>query len=229
MVSRISNRTRIAMISAVKAAYEKDYELLIQAARNLGTITGDVPPDALSELVAEVFRIFEDNNLSATSMQELAANLLFTMKSQPFKLPQEIIYVIRVSSIIEGLGTTYVENFNGIKDILPILRKNLTRALGNQNSLIDIVVREARQLPLTISRLRHVIDTLDQGELTVRLAEEERRELNRPVIAALRNLAWTALLVALAFYLRDLPHPRADLLSVFCLLLAALRLLWQRH
>lgn len=227
MVSRISNHTRLAMINAVKAAYERDYELLLQAARQLGIITDQAPMEELNSLVAEVFRIFSDDNLSATNMQDLANNLLTSMQNQPFKLPQEIIYVMRVSSIIEGLGTTFVKNFNGIKDILPILKKNLPRALG-ESSLSGIVSREIRQLPLTLTKMRHVIEAAEQGELTVRLNEEDRQLLNRPLLIFLRRQLFTAMLVGAAFYLRSWPGSLAESASVTLFVTAVLRLVWQR-
>jgi predicted unusual protein kinase regulating ubiquinone biosynthesis (AarF/ABC1/UbiB family) len=228
MVSRIPNATRLAMINTVKAAYERDFELLIQATRKLGIITDSAPQDELTALSEEIFRIFDNDHLSATSMQELAFGVMGALKEYPFKLPQEIVYVMRASSIIEGLGTNYIDNFNGIKDILPILKANLTRALGEHNSVWGLVGHELAQLPLTLVKARHLVDTLQQGELVVRLSEDDRRALLRPVQSWLQGLAWTALLVALAFYLRGAQFPAAAWLSPACFGVAAVRLLWRK-
>ena len=229
MVSRVANQTRLAMINTVKAAYEHDFELLAQATRKLGIITDTVPQDQLTGLAEDIFRIFDDEHLNATSMQQLAFGVMDTMKDYPFKLPQEIIYVMRASSIIEGLGTTYIENFNGIKDILPILKANLHRALGEGDSMWGVIGQELAQIPLTFVKVRHLVDTLHQGELVVRLAEEDRRELLRPVQRWVQHLAWTALLVALAFYLQGFRVPAAHWLSLLCFAAAALRLVWWRR
>ena len=229
MVSRIPNAVRLAMINTVKAAYERDFELLAQATRKLGIITDQVPQDQLTGLAEEIFGIFDNEHLNATSMQQLAFGIMDTMKDYPFKLPQEIIYVMRASSIIEGLGTSYIENFNGIKDILPILKANLHRALGEGDNLFGILGQQLVQLPLTLLKTRQLVDTMHQGELVVRLAEEDRRELLRPLERWIHQLAWTALLVALAFYLQTLRVPYAGGLSLFCFGLAALRLAWWRR
>jgi len=226
MVSRIPNATRLAMINTVKAAYERDFELLVQATRKLGIITDTAPQDELTDLAEEIFRIFANDHLSATSMQELAFGVMDALKEYPFKLPQEIIYVMRASSIIEGLGTTYIKNFNGIKDILPILKANLTRALGERDSAWGVVSHELAQLPLTLVKFRHLVDTAQQGDLAVHLAEDDRRDLLRSLHRWLQQLAGIALLVALAFYLRGIPHPAADWLSLICFVGAALRLFW---
>ncbi len=226
MVSRIPNATRLAMINTVKAAFERDFELLVQATRKLGIITDSAPQDELTGLAEEMFRIFDNDQLSATSMQELAFGGMDALKDYPFKLPQEIIYVMRASSIIEGLGTSYIENYNGIKDVLPILRANLTRALGERDSLWGVVIHELAQLPLTLVKTRHLVDTLQQGDLTVHLADEDRRALLRPLQAWLQRLGWAGLLVALAFYLKGSDYVGATWLSPACFVLAAIRLLW---
>jgi len=228
MVSRIPNATRLAMINTVKAAYERDFELLVQATRKLGIITESAPQDELTGLAEEIFRIFDNEHLSATTMQELAFGIMDALKEYPFKLPQEIIYVMRASSIIEGLGTSYIENFNGIKDVLPILRANLTRALGERNSLWEIVSHELVQLPLTLVKARHLVDTLQQGDLTVHLDEDDRRALLRPAQQWLQQMTWIGLLVALAFYLRGSGYPIATWLAPACFVLAAIRLFWWR-
>jgi ubiquinone biosynthesis protein len=227
MVDRIPGATRLAMINTVKAAYERDFEQLVQATRKLGIITADAPQDDLTALAEDIFRIFDNEHLSATSMQELTLGVMDALKDYPFKLPQEIIYVMRASSIIEGLGTSYIENFNGIKDVLPILKDNLTRALGEHDSLWGIVGHELAQLPFTLVKARHLVDTLQQGDLVVHLTEEDRRALLRPVQSWLRQMTWCALLVALAFYLRGVQHPAAGWLSLSCLVAAAIRLFWK--
>jgi predicted unusual protein kinase regulating ubiquinone biosynthesis (AarF/ABC1/UbiB family) len=226
MVSRIPNATRLAMINMVKAAYERNFELLVQATRKLGIVTDSVPQNELAELAEEIFRIFDSSHLSATSMQELAFGVMGALKEYPFKLPQEIIYVMRASSIIEGLGTSHIENFNGIKDILPILKSSLPRALGEQGSPWGMVAHELTQLPLTMFKFRQLVETAHQGDLSVHLAEDDRRELLRSLQRRLQQLAWIALLVAVAFYLRGTDHPAAGWLSLSCFTAATLRLFW---
>ena len=226
MVSRIPNATRMAMINTVKAAYERDFELLIQATRKLGIITDSAPQDELTGLAEEIFRIFDNDQLSATSMQDLAFGIMDALKEYPFKLPQEIIYVMRASSIIEGLGTSYIENYNGIKDVLPVLKANLTRALGERNSIWGVVSHEIAQLPLTLVKSRHLVDTLQQGDLTVHLSDEDRRALLRPAHKWLQQMTWIGVLVALAFYLRGVDNPASAWLSLACFGLAFIRLIW---
>ena len=225
MVSRIPQQMRQAMIYAVKAAYERDFELLVSATRKMGVFTEDSDFGALNSVAESLFEVFDSDHLDASSMQELAFGILDVLHDQPFKLPQDVIYVMRVSSLVEGLGTRYIENFNGIKDILPILKENLPRALGEDRLPLDKLKYELLQLPMTAIKARKVIELAEQGDLVVRMATADREYLLERLGKYLRKLGWLLFFLALAFYFQQLHQKWADYLSAGCLLLSALTLL----
>jgi len=224
MVSRIPQQMRQAMIYAVKAAYERDFELLISATRKMGVFTEESDFGALNSVAERLFDVFDSDQLDASSMQELAFGILDVLHDQPFKLPQDVIYVMRVSSLVEGLGTQYIENFNGIKDILPILKENLPRALGEDRLPLDKLKYELLQLPITLTKTRKVIELAEQGELVVRMSTADRKYLLERLDKYLRRLGWLIFFLALAFYFQQLQLEWADYLSAGCLLLALLTL-----
>jgi len=225
MVSRIPQQMRQAMIYAVKAAYERDFELLVSATRKMGILTEESDFTALSSVAENLFDVFDSNHLDASSMQGLAFGILEVLHDQPFKLPQDVIYVMRVSSLIEGLGTQYIENFNGIKDILPILKESLPRALGEDRLALETLKRELLQLPMTAIKARKVIELAEQGELVVRMATADRKYLLERLGRYLRQLGWLVFFLALAFYFQQLQQQWAGYLSAGCLLLSALTLM----
>ncbi|PLY07754.1 MAG: ABC transporter [Desulfuromonas sp.] len=229
MVSRIPQQMRQAMIYAVKAAYERDFELLVSATRKMGILTENSDFAALAGIAESLFDVFDSDHLDASSMQELAFGILEVLHDQPFKLPQDIIYVMRASSLIEGLGTRYVENFNGIKDILPILRQNLARALGEDRLSLDKLKHEILQLPLTAVKARRVIELTEQGDLVVRMSPLDRQFLLDGLAGQLKQLGWLLLYLGLAFYFQRLEQAWAFYLSLACLGLAVTTLIKKRR
>lgn len=213
MVKRVPNDTRIAIIELIKAANERDFESYVSAAKRLGTVAYDAPAAELAEFTERMFDIFGNDALDSGSMQKLAFEVLEQTRNLPFKLPQEAIYILRVSAIIEGLGTTYIENFNGIKDILPILQNNIPKALGMKESIIEILIDEIKRIPGDIAAFRHVIERASKGELKVQLSElqygmikKELREATAPLFSALILAlgsfgAWMAGITDLAYVL----------------------------
>jgi len=176
MVKKIDNRTRIAVIELVKSANERDFETFIYACKKLGVVAEESPIEEMQSFAESMFDVFNNDSLDSASMQKLAFDVLGSMKDFPFKLPQEAIYILRVSAIIEGLGTTYIENFNGVKDILPILQKNMTRALGANDGLLSMFVDELTSFPLTMKKVQNIINKAENGSLEIRLQKgyEER-------------------------------------------------------
>lgn len=192
MVKSIPNNIRVAIIELIKAANERDYELYISANKRLGTIAHEAPVAELAEFTDKMFDIFSNENLSSESMQQLAFDVLEGTRNFPFKLPSDAIYILRVSAIIEGLGTTYIENFNGIKDILPILQKNIPKALGASDSILETIIDEIKSIPFTIKDFKSVIKQASNGELKVGISEgqlewiaKEIKDFVRPIILSL--------------------------------------------
>jgi len=200
MIKRIPNETRIAIIELIKAAHEQNYELYISANKRLGTIAYEAPTAELAEFTSKMFTIFSDENLSSESMQQLAFDVLESTKDLPFKLPSDAIYILRVSAIIEGLGTTYIENFNGIKDILPILQSNIPKALGSKNGVLDIIIENIKDAPFFIQDLKHSMQKIANGEAEVTLSKDQLYWIAKELKEYLKPLLSSSLLILGSFF-----------------------------
>jgi ubiquinone biosynthesis protein len=161
MVKRVPNRARVAIIELIKSANEKDYELYVSANKRLGTLSYEADESETAEFARKMFNIFSNDNLSSESMQKLAFDVLESTKNISFKLPSDAIYILRVSAIIEGLGTTYIENFNGIKDILPTLQNNIPRALAENSKG---VLEELSEISMFWKDIKGASKKLNNGE-----------------------------------------------------------------
>ncbi len=225
MVSRIPKKMREAMIYAVKSAYERDFDMLVSATRRMGMLTEKAQPEQLSHIAESLFEIFDSDHLDARSMQELAFGVLNILHDLPFKLPQDVIYVMRVSSLIEGLGTQFNPNFNGVKDILPILKSYLPKAIDEGGPPFDKLIGELVQLPLTLTRTRQVVELAQQGDLRVRMAPEDRQFLLDGIGRMVGRIGWLIFWLALAFYLFQVGRGWTTGVSVVCLLAALVTLL----
>ena len=181
MVKSVPNNVRVAIIELIKAANERDYELYINASKRLGTIAYEAPVNELADFTDKMFDIFSNDNLSSESMQQLAFEVLENTRDFPFKLPSDAIYILRVSAIIEGLGTTYIENFNGIKDILPILQKNIPKALGANDSIMETIVDEIKSIPFTIKDFKSVLKQASSGELKVQVSNDQLEWISKEI------------------------------------------------
>jgi len=226
MVKTIPNNSRIAIIELIKAANERDYELYISASKRLGTIAYEAPTSELAEFTSKMFDIFSNDNLSSESMQKLAFEVLESTRKMPFKLPSDAIYILRVSAIIEGLGTTYIENFNGIKDILPILQENLPKALGAKDGIFETIIDEIKDIPFSLRDLKSVIKQASNGELKIEVSKnqlefisKEFKDFIRPIILSF-GLIFTSIFMIL--YDKELKE-----MALVLFIVAIIRLLYK--
>ena len=226
MVKRISNPARIAIIEMVKSAHEQDFELYISSCKRLGVIAYEAPQDQMTELAQRMFDIFGDDSLDAISMQELAFGVMASMRDFPFKLPQEAVYILRASAIIEGLGTRYIDNFNGVKDILPILQKNIPRALGADNGILEALADEMGSLPLTLRQVRTSIQKISEDEIRVHLSERQLEWLESRIGNRISTFKSSLLLIVFAFFLLALA-PSLKLYAIGIFAVGAIRLLYK--
>jgi len=199
MVKRLPADTRVAMIEVAKSAHDRDYEGFIAACKRLGIVAAGAEPTEMMEFAERMFDIFGDAGLTAASMQELAFSVLATMKDLPFKVPQDVVYVMRASTLIEGLGTCYIENFNGVKDILPRLRHNLSRALGAEAGLFPTLRSELTSLPLTLRRAKTVLTDLSESNLRVKVSPETLEYVGDRLGQRLRPVALGVLCIIAGF------------------------------
>jgi predicted unusual protein kinase regulating ubiquinone biosynthesis (AarF/ABC1/UbiB family) len=223
MVKRLPAETRVAMIEVAKSAHDRDYEGFIAACKRLGIIASGADPSEMMEFAERMFDIFGDTGLTAASMQALAFSVLDSMKDLPFKVPQDVVYVMRASTLIEGLGTTFIENFNGVKDILPRLRHNLARAFGAETGLFPTVLSELTSLPLTLRRAKTVLADLSESNLRVKLSPETLEYIGERLRRQVRPVAVGGLLLAAAFLAALTPGRYAPQAAWALFVLGALR------
>ncbi|WP_233750412.1 AarF/ABC1/UbiB kinase family protein [Halarcobacter anaerophilus] len=173
MVKTVPNEKRVAIIELIKAANEQNYESYISASKKLGTVAYEAPTNELAQFVSKMFEIFSNESLDSQTMQNLAFEVLESTRGMPFKLPSDAIYILRVSAIVEGLGTTYIENFNGVKDILPILNKNVPKALGAKESIVETLIEEIKEIPFITKDFKTVIKKASEGTLEVEISNNQ--------------------------------------------------------
>ncbi|HHS93112.1 MAG TPA: AarF/ABC1/UbiB kinase family protein, partial [Campylobacterales bacterium] len=201
MVKTVPSATRIAIIELIKAANEQDYERYIAANKKLGTIAYEAPISAMAEFTEKMFEIFSDENLDSESMQKLAFEILESTREFPFKLPSDAIYILRVSAIVEGLGTTYIENFNGVKDILPILQQNIPKALGAKEKLSEMIVDEVKAFPFVFKELKNVIKKASEGTLELEVSKDQLGWMVKELKASVKVLLSGFTLILAGFFL----------------------------
>ena len=226
MVKRISNETRVAIIEMVKAAYEYEFERFIAACKKLGIIAYEAPQAQIQEYAKRVFDIFGDDNLSASTMQDLAFELLGSMQDFPFKLPQDIVYVIRAGVMIEGLGTSQIQNFNSVKDIFPLLKVYIPQALFFEEQLIQSLFKEVQNFPLILKRVRDIFYHLNDGSMSMKVSKDQMEWMEKVVRSYMKHLVIGFLLMLFGIALLNESFPGHRLMGWIALIVGVLKVIY---
>jgi predicted unusual protein kinase regulating ubiquinone biosynthesis (AarF/ABC1/UbiB family) len=226
MVKRISNETRVSIIEMVKAAYEYEFERFIAACKKLGIIAYEAPQAQIQEYAKRVFDIFGDEHLSASTMQDLAFELLGSMQDFPFKLPQDIVYVIRAGVMIEGLGKSKIQNFNSVKDIFPLLKVYIPQALFFEEQLIQSLFKEVQNFPLLLKRVRDIFYHLNDGSMSMRVSRDQMEWMEKKVRSYMKHLVVGILLMIFGNALLNASFPGHQLLGWIVLIVGSLKLIY---
>ena len=111
-----------------------------------------------------------------------------------------------------------------MKDILPLLRRNLSRAMGAEAGLFPTLRSELTSLPLTLRRAKTVLTDLSESNLRVKLSPETLEYAGERLRRCLRPIALGLLCLAAAFLTALTRPPHADALAWGLFGVGALRL-----
>ena len=139
---------------------------------------------------------------SANVIDKLSGDLYDLVYGQPFRLPVELIFVMRALSTFEGVGKSLDPAFSLVAIAKPYLLPLMTSSGSGTNDLFNELGRQVGALSSRAAafprRLDESLERLEQGDLQlqVRLGESDRQF--RRMIVAQQSIGQAVLLGCLA-------------------------------
>ncbi len=133
MVVRVPREMRWHLVATVFAAIRRDVDGVVAGFRALGVIEPGADPEQIRELAVRLMAIAYDPSSMQERIQLLADEVMATLYDWPVRLPSELVYFARTTTLIEGLGVRYDTHFNPITFAGPIalrLRGRILHSLG---------------------------------------------------------------------------------------------------
>jgi len=190
-VVEIPRYTREAILSLALALGRDDLDAVINEMYRLGMISPEVSRGEIREASAEILRIVERAKTTnrQTIVEDVLEQVLDTFYTWPLMLPQELVYFLRTSALIEGLAFSYDPRFDGLTFIRGIV-------MDNQAELM----RTTRQQPAQIARsfveesqsvvrsVRDLVTRAEREELRVRVHPRDVQAQERFIHLQARRL-----------------------------------------
>ena len=201
MVGSLSQRLRSRLGRMVTAAAARDAAGLVRELQAAGVIADGIDPGPVRRLVRVMLAEALTPPFSANVLEKLSGDLYELVYGQPFRLPPELIFVMRALSTFEGVGRSLDPSFSLVAIARPYLLPLMSASGNGPNDLFNQLGRQAvevgsRALGLP-QRLEESLSRIEQGDLQVQIRAGETDRLLRRVALSQQSAGQSMLLGAL--------------------------------
>ena len=201
MVGSLSQRLRSRLGRMVTSAAARDAAGLVSELQAAGVIAADIDPGPVRRLVRVMLTEALTPPFSANVLEKLSGDLYELVYGQPFRLPPELIFVMRALSTFEGVGRSLDPSFSLVAIARPYLLPLMGASGNGPNDLFNQLGRQAvevgsRALGLP-QRLEESLSRIEQGDLQVQIRAGETDRLLRRVALSQQSVGQSMLLAAL--------------------------------
>jgi predicted unusual protein kinase regulating ubiquinone biosynthesis (AarF/ABC1/UbiB family) len=182
MMGQVSEKLRSDLQSFLFAVASRDARAWVDACEKLGVLLPSADRVILEKAVTELFERFggvavgELIQTDPRELKEFALRFSELIRTLPFQLPNDFLFLIRALSLISGVTSALNRNFNMWDALDPFARSLLN---GAGASTFKRLGADLLKFATTISRLPQTLDNLatraNRGELVVRNPELETR------------------------------------------------------
>jgi predicted unusual protein kinase regulating ubiquinone biosynthesis (AarF/ABC1/UbiB family) len=202
MMGQLSERLRSRLGRMVQAAATRDASALVEQLQAAGVIAMGIDPGPVRRLVRLMLNEALTPPFSGNMLQKLSGDLYDLVYGQPFRLPAELIFVMRALSTFEGVGRSLDPGFSLMAIARPYLLPLMTSSGPGPNTLLNEITRQAADVgsrALGIPRrLDESLSRIEQGDLQVQIRAGETDRLLRRLALAQQSAGQAFLLGGLA-------------------------------
>jgi predicted unusual protein kinase regulating ubiquinone biosynthesis (AarF/ABC1/UbiB family) len=202
MMGQISERLRSRLGRMVRAAASRDATALVEELQQAGVIATGIDTGPVRRLVRLMLNEALTPPFSANALEKLSGDLYDLVYGQPFRLPPELIFVMRALSTFEGVGRSLDPGFSLVSIARPYLLPLMTASGQGPNDLFNEITRQAADVgsrALGIPRrLDESLSRIEQGDLQVQIRAGETDRLLRRLALAQQSAGQAFLLGGLA-------------------------------
>jgi predicted unusual protein kinase regulating ubiquinone biosynthesis (AarF/ABC1/UbiB family) len=165
MMGQLSQRLRSRLGRMVRAAAARDAAALVDELQGAGVIAADVDPGPVRRLVRVMLTDALTPPFSSNVLEKLSGDLYDLVYGQPFRLPAELIFVMRALSTFEGVGRSLDPGFSLIAIARPYLLPLMTASGNGPNDFLGELSRQAAEVgSRALSLPRRLEDSLSRIE-----------------------------------------------------------------
>ena len=205
MMGEISPERQVGLQKFLFAVASRDARGWVAACERMGVLLPTADTVILERAITELFDRFGGVGVGdliqadPREIREFAIRFSEILRTLPFQLPNDYLFLIRAVSLISGVASTLNREFNIWDAVDPFARSLLSGgANGVLKNLSSQALTFATKLAQLPSRVDDLIGRFDRGEVVIRNPELENRmrAIDSSIRRATSGFVFAALLVA---------------------------------
>jgi predicted unusual protein kinase regulating ubiquinone biosynthesis (AarF/ABC1/UbiB family) len=205
MMGQVSEEQRANLQRFLFAVASRDARAWVVACERLGVLLPTADSVLLEEAVSKLFdrfggvRVGELIQTDPQEIKEFAIEFSELIRTLPFQLPNDFLFLIRALSLISGVTSSLNREFNIWDAVDPFARSLLN---GSGSGTIKRLGKDLYENLITLGRLpgrlEQLVGRVERGDLVVRNPELERRirVLDSSLRRASASVVFAAMVVA---------------------------------
>lgn len=205
MMGELSDDLRLNLQRFLFAVASRDARAWVVACERLGVLLPTADSVVLEEAVSKLFdrfggvRVGELIQIDPKELREFALEFSDLIRTLPFQLPNDFLFLIRALSLISGVTSELNREFNIWNAVDPFARSLLN---GSGTGALKRIGKDLTGTLLTLARLpgrlEDLVGRLERGEVVIRNPELERRvrSLDSSIRRATAGLVFATLVIS---------------------------------
>jgi predicted unusual protein kinase regulating ubiquinone biosynthesis (AarF/ABC1/UbiB family) len=199
MAVEIEPAVKKELLRLVRAVARGDTDGVVDGFYRLRLVEPGINPALLGDAARTLMNISIGTDLSPRRIQEICEDIYTTFHRFPLRLPQSLVYLLRASALVEGIGMAFDPNFNGLRAGRPVVKRMLSGvALEPEQPILDRLVGEVRRILRAAEDFLQILHETRRGQLQIRLHPADLEHLDRAYNAIVRRMMLGMGAVALA-------------------------------
>lgn len=199
MVVRFSPEIKMELLKTATAAVRGDINSMVNSFYKLGVVEPGTNMATLRDAARVLMNINFTTQYTPRMIQRITEDILRTFHEFPLRLPSNLVYLLRATALIEGIGISFDPKFNGVRFSTPIVREIVHKVyIAPERTALDRTLDKAMELLEFFDNLESVVFRLEREELHVRLHSADFGEIEGYLAALVRRIICSLFAVIIA-------------------------------
>ena len=200
MMAEVKSLAKDQMVKTFFAVMRKDADEVLNTLISIGLV--EPMPDMMPvrRLIAFLLDKFIDKPIDFQAFNEIKNELYIMFEQQPFRLPAEMMFIIKSVTTLDGIARTLDPEYNFIASAQPFVREycgeqgagKCDRRIGKASAKFYYIssLRQPSKSQVFLKRLKQRIE---EGELQIRVRNLESQRALKRINLALKTLIFACL------------------------------------